>query len=165
MCTTGHLQGLHRPLHHDDTVYEPTTYITPRVSRSLILLSAAHAASPATATALLHELADSQPMVLKRIISGTPGMLPKAYRWVGEMEEISAFVSDGLSQGQPNGASHASAAGRVEDEGLIHQGMARLYERIAASLREGTEKGEDVREVKVLKDLVQEAKDISQAKN
>lgn len=36
-------------------------------------------------------------------------MLPKAYRWVGEMEEISDFVGD--------------------NEGLIHKGIAQLYAR------------------------------------
>ena len=48
-------------------------------------------------------------------------MLPKAYRWVGEMEEISSFVRDGLGDG----------------EAAVHQGFARLYERVEKSLPEG----------------------------
>jgi hypothetical protein len=122
-------------------------------------LIAAHAASPATANALLHELADSQPMVVKRIINGTPGMLPKAYRWVGEMEEISAFVNDGLSNSE--GSSGTEGAG----EALIHQGLARLYERVAAALRDSEEAGQDVREVKVLREFVKEAKKVAEPKN
>jgi L-threonate 2-dehydrogenase len=41
--------------------------------------------------ALMAELAASQPEMLKRMRSGIPGMYDKAYRWVGEMEEISDF--------------------------------------------------------------------------
>lgn len=119
---------------------------------------AAHAASPATANALLHELADSQPFVLNRIINGTPGMLPKAYRWVGEMEEISDFVGDGLSQSQGSGS--AEGAGEAQ----IHQGLARLYERVAAALKDSQETGEDVREVKVLRDFVEEAKKVTESR-
>lgn len=61
-------------------------------------------------------------------------MLPKAYRWVGEMEEISAFVGGG--------------------EGGIHQGLARLYERIDASLQNRTEGGD----IDVLNKFVEDAK-------
>ena len=43
-------------------------------------------------------------------------MLPKAYRWGGEMEEIAAFV----------GAGEAAA---------IYQGLARLFERLAQDTR------------------------------
>lgn len=50
----------------------------------------------------MHELASSQPFFLQRITTSIPGMLPKAYRWVGE--------------------------------GKIHEGMARLYERIEGSV-------------------------------
>lgn len=108
----------------------------------LLFRPAAHASSPATAQALLHELADSQPMFLKRITTSVPGMLPKAYRWVGEMEEISQFVGGG--------------------PGNIHEGMARLYERIENSVKEGEEGGEDV---KVLKKFVEDAKQVITPKN
>ncbi|EKM59704.1 uncharacterized protein PHACADRAFT_250375 [Phanerochaete carnosa HHB-10118-sp] len=125
------------------------------------MILSAHASSPATASALLHELSDSQPFMLKRIISSTPDMLPKAYRWAGEMEEISAFVADGLSQ---SGSSEQVSVGGA-GEGLTHLGLARLYERIASSMKDSGEKGEDVSEVKVLNDFVKEAKHVVEPKN
>ncbi|KIP12856.1 hypothetical protein PHLGIDRAFT_137784 [Phlebiopsis gigantea 11061_1 CR5-6] len=117
------------------------------------MILAAHAASPATATALMHELADSQPMVLQKIIGSTSTMPGKAYRWIGEMEEISDFVSDGLTE--PG----------IPGEGQIHQGLARLYERIASAVKDGEVVGEDVREVKILRDFAREAKAATQPKN
>lgn len=126
------------------------------------MILSAHASSPATANALLHELSDSQPVILKRIISSTPGMLPKAYRWVGEMEEISAFVSDGLSQ---SGSSTESIPVEGAGEGLTHLGLSRLYERIANALKDSEEKGQDVGEIKVLKDFVKDAKEAAELKN
>jgi putative dehydrogenase len=41
--------------------------------------------------ALIAELSKSQPEMLQRMRRGIPGMYDKAYRWVGEMEEISDF--------------------------------------------------------------------------
>ncbi|OJT10729.1 hypothetical protein TRAPUB_12761 [Trametes pubescens] len=101
------------------------------------MILAAHASSPATAQALLHELHDSQPFVLERIVKGVPSMLPKAYRWVGEMEEISAFVREGLGEGEAH----------------IHHGFAHVYERVEKSLPEGDDVG-------VLKKFVQDAKEV-----
>ena len=66
------------------------------------------------AAALHAELARSQPDMLKRIERFVPGMLPKAYRWVAEMEEIAKFLGD-----QNDGA-------------MMYTGAARLYERVAA---------------------------------
>src|SRR5260221_153265 len=43
------------------------------------------------AEALLAELSQSQPQLLKHLSASIPRMYDKAYRWVGEMEEISAF--------------------------------------------------------------------------
>lgn len=57
-------------------------------------------------------------------------MLPKAYRWVGEMEEIAEFVGQG--------------------EGDIYKGVAKLYERIER------DEGDDI---KVLKRFVEEARE------
>jgi L-threonate 2-dehydrogenase len=69
--------------------------------------------------ALRNELARTQPDFLTRFERQLPGMYPKAYRWVAEMEEI---------------ADHAGA----EDTGApIYRGMARLYERIAADWEGG----------------------------
>src|SRR5215468_10966449 len=44
------------------------------------------------AEALIAELSDSQPQMLARMRSNIPGMYDKAYRWVGEMEEIADFL-------------------------------------------------------------------------
>jgi|SRR5580658_3125667 putative dehydrogenase len=46
------------------------------------------------ADALAAELAASQPGLLKIFQRSVPGMFPKAYRWVAEMEEIAAFSGD-----------------------------------------------------------------------
>ncbi|KAJ3810584.1 6-phosphogluconate dehydrogenase C-terminal domain-like protein [Lentinula aff. lateritia] len=96
------------------------------------MILAAHASSPATAEALLHELGDSQPEFLRRITRTIPPMLPKAYRWVGEMEEIGSFVGGG--------------------EGAIYEGIAKLYQRVEQSL------SSDQKDVEVLKKFVEEAK-------
>ncbi|KAJ7039154.1 6-phosphogluconate dehydrogenase C-terminal domain-like protein [Mycena alexandri] len=93
------------------------------------MILAAHQSSPATADALLNELHASQPFLLKRITSAVPPMVPKAYRWVGEMEEIAGFVGEG--------------------EGEIYHGISKLYSRI--------EKG-DAQDLAVLANFVDEAK-------
>jgi len=106
------------------------------------MILSAHASSPATSSALLSELSISQPVILNRIIGSTLGMLPKAYRWVGEMEEISEFVKDGLGAG---GEEH------------VHEGFAKLYERVEKSL---SEEGGEGDEVKVLRKFVEDAKKV-----
>jgi hypothetical protein len=65
----------------------------------------------------LEELSDSQPMLLERMTRAVPAMIPKAYRWVGEMNEICGFVG-----------------GKEAD---IYQGMSGIYERVERSLEEG----------------------------
>ena len=64
------------------------------------------------AEALLVEMERSQPRILDLLRPRIPDMLPKAYRWAGEMGEIAAFV------GAENGAD-------------IYLGLAKLYERLA----------------------------------
>jgi hypothetical protein len=65
--------------------------------------------------ALRAELTSSQPATLASMERSVPGMPPKAYRWVGEMEEIAAtFGALGLTP-------------------LIHQGAAELYRLVAES--------------------------------
>jgi putative dehydrogenase len=44
-------------------------------------------------TALLAELAESQPNLLAWMRRQVPGMIPKAYRWVAEMQEIAGFLA------------------------------------------------------------------------
>jgi len=98
------------------------------------MILAAHASSPATAQALLHELHSSQQGFLNQIMKGVPSMLPKAYRWVGEMEEIAGFVGGG--------------------EGDTYKGLARLYERVERSVEE---EGGDA---DVLRRFVEDAKKV-----
>ena len=69
--------------------------------------------------ALRSELARTQPDFLTRFERQLPGMYPKAYRWVAEMEEI------------------ADHAGADETGAPIYKGMALLYERIAADWESG----------------------------
>jgi L-threonate 2-dehydrogenase len=76
----------------------------------------AAAAREHLADALRMELARSQPDMLTRLERSVPGMFSKAYRWVAEMEQIADFAGD---EGKG---------------GLIYQGAARLYERIAAEV-------------------------------
>ncbi|HEV8677771.1 MAG TPA: DUF1932 domain-containing protein [Stellaceae bacterium] len=65
--------------------------------------------------ALIAELSKSQPDMLKRMRGSIPTMYDKAYRWVGEMEEISDFL----------GANKPSAD--------MYAAIARLYEFLAAA--------------------------------
>ncbi|MEI9804882.1 MAG: DUF1932 domain-containing protein [Pseudolabrys sp.] len=69
-----------------------------------------------SAQALQAELAESQPALLSYLSRQVPGMYQKAYRWVAEMDEISAFVGDGY------------------DENDMLAAAARFYERIAADV-------------------------------
>ena len=56
--------------------------------------------------ALEAELADSQPQFLSAAHVGLPAMVPKAYRWVAEMEEIAAtFAACGLTPRMLEGAA------------------------------------------------------------
>lgn len=72
---------------------------------------------------LAKELAASQRMLLDRFDRGLPDMAPKAYRWVGEMEEIArSFADIGLDP-------------------RMFLGAAALYDMVA-----GTELGEEVPE-------------------
>lgn len=64
--------------------------------------------------ALIAELSQSQPEMLKRMKGSIPGMYDKAYRWVGEMEEISDF----------HGANKPAAD--------MYAAIARLYQQLAA---------------------------------
>ena len=51
-------------------------------------------------------LEQSQPQLLAWLDRQVPGMPPKAYRWVGEMEEIAATFADvGLTPGILQGAA------------------------------------------------------------
>ena len=60
------------------------------------------------------EMAASQAQMLGRLRQSIPGMLPKAYRWVAEMEEIGDFASD------------------VPGVAEIYAGLAKLFAALAA---------------------------------
>ncbi|KIK39187.1 hypothetical protein CY34DRAFT_808571 [Suillus luteus UH-Slu-Lm8-n1] len=96
------------------------------------MVLAAHAASPATADALMRELQMSQPVLMDRLVKTVPPMLPKAYRWIGEMEEIADFVGG--------------------SEGDVYRGLAKVYERIEQSI------AGDQEDVATLKNFVEKAK-------
>ena len=76
-----------------------------------------HAASrEGLAEALRAELMRTQPNFLARAERSIPDMMPKAYRWVAEMEQIAEYIGD-----DREGAA-------------IYGGAARLYEWIASEL-------------------------------
>ncbi|SFJ53788.1 NAD(P)-dependent oxidoreductase [Bradyrhizobium sp. Gha] len=69
------------------------------------------------ADALRDELALSQPAILARLEVALPDMIPKAYRWVAEMQEISGFL----------GSDHPASQ--------VYQGFARWFEHLAADAK------------------------------
>lgn len=82
------------------------------LAAAMILGASRNGAAPA-----LHaELAASQPQLLARFEKGLPDMYAKAYRWVAEMREIADFL------------------GPDDPASLIYEGMAGLYERLAADV-------------------------------
>jgi 3-hydroxyisobutyrate dehydrogenase-like beta-hydroxyacid dehydrogenase len=102
------------------------------LTKGLIALAAAMiggATRAGLADALRAELARSQPALLSMIGTRMPAMFPKAHRWVAEMEEIAAFLGD-----SENGAA-------------IYEGMARLYERVAADWEKGGGGGRLIRDL------------------
>jgi hypothetical protein len=64
---------------------------------------------------LRKELADREPALLTSLARKVPDMLPKAYRWVAEMQEISQFVTP-------------------EAGGEIYTGAAQIYDRVARAM-------------------------------
>jgi len=80
------------------------------------------AARSGASAALRAELEASQPDLLRVLARSVPDMFVKAYRWVAEMEEIAAYLSD------------LPAA-------PIYQAMARQYEAIAADQASPTTNG------------------------
>jgi 3-hydroxyisobutyrate dehydrogenase-like beta-hydroxyacid dehydrogenase len=94
------------------------------VNKGLQALSAAMivgAARAGVSHALWMEMQNSQPDLLRQLTRALPKMYAKAYRWVGEMEEIAKFL-----QPQPGGPE-------------IFTGAARLYEEIARDYAGGAD--------------------------
>jgi putative dehydrogenase len=68
---------------------------------------------------LAKELAASRPDLFPYLKRNVPDMLPKAYRWVAEMEEIAKFLGD-------------EASGST-----LFEGIARVYQRVADAVEDG----------------------------
>jgi hypothetical protein len=89
------------------------------INKGMIGLAAAMllAAERSGAGEALHsQMEKSMPDLLGRFRRQVPDMLPKAWRWVAEMREIAAYLE-----------ADSGAA-------LIFEGMAQLYDRIAADV-------------------------------
>ncbi|KAF5385732.1 hypothetical protein D9757_005456 [Collybiopsis confluens] len=93
------------------------------------MILASHATSPSTATALLHSLHISQSTFLDQMSRLVPQMTPKAYRFVGEMQEVAKFVGR-----QPEGDAMAR----------LYESTAQIFQRIAKSKEEKPGDGGDV---------------------
>ena len=99
----------------------------PIAGYGLLIILAAAKQSPETASALIQELSESQPGFLKSLSNTVPGCLPKAYRYVGEMEEIATYVDGLLARDGSN-------------PGDTYRSIAQLYARVAEDgKREGGE--------------------------
>jgi putative dehydrogenase len=91
------------------------------ITKGLTALGAASilgATRAGAAEALHRELSESQPMLLAWLGRSVPDMFPKAYRFVGEMEEISSFMAS-------------------KGAGDIYAGIADLYREVAADKEGG----------------------------
>lgn len=89
--------------------------------------------------ALREEFAFSQPHHLEWMRRWVPNMVPKAHRWIGEMEEIAAtFEGVGLTRGSFEGAADtyrmvaATPAGHTSPEDWARE--ARSFEEVVAAL-------------------------------
>lgn len=90
---------------------------------STMILGASQAG---VAEALKRELSESQPHFLSFLQRSVPGMFPKAYRWIAEMEEIAAF------------------AGNVPGGDSVYQGAADLYRRVADGVEGDPDAQQDI---------------------
>ena len=75
---------------------------------------------------LRKELADREPALLASLARKVPDMMPKAYRWVAEMQEISQFVTP-------------------EAGGEIYTGASQIYDRVARAMASDTPELEALR--------------------
>jgi 3-hydroxyisobutyrate dehydrogenase-like beta-hydroxyacid dehydrogenase len=89
--------------------------------------------------ALRQEFAESQQAALERMANGVPAMVPKAHRWVGEMEEIARTFEDcGLTPKTYLGAAEIydfvahTPLGRITPEQWRDQ--RRTFEQVIAEL-------------------------------
>ena len=84
------------------------------------------ASQAGVAEALRQELSESQPHFLSYLRNSVPGMFPKAYRWIAEMDEIAAFAED-----VPGGAG-------------VYRGAADLYRRVSDGVSGAQDAQKDV---------------------
>jgi len=122
------------------------------------MILAAYRNSPGTAHALIEELSHSQPVMLQRFIGGIPDMMPKAYRFDGEMEEIAAFVAEGETSKAQKAGVIANGHAAETSSAPIYQGLANTYRAVAKEIKE---KGEDIEQ---LKDFVSSSKTVLENK-
>jgi putative dehydrogenase len=87
------------------------------------------------AGALFGELKASQPELLAYFTGRTPGIFPKAYRWVAEMEEIGAFLGGAGQQ------VYEGAAGQFQRLADDHAGGRLDETKLLAFLRDAGEGG------------------------
>ena len=82
---------------------------------------------------LREELADSQPQFLASAERGLPGMVPKAYRWIAEMEEIaSTFEATGLTPRMLLGAADVYRLVEEARTAAISRDLATIDSVVAA---------------------------------
>ncbi len=77
------------------------------------------------------ELASSQPMLLDYFARRTPGIFPKAYRWVAEMQEIGDFL------GGPGEAIYDGASALFDGMARDHAGSKTEEAELLAFLQRG----------------------------
>jgi putative dehydrogenase len=82
--------------------------------------------------ALARELSESQPHFLSFLQRSVPGMFPKAYRWIAEMEEIASFA-----EGVQGGSG-------------MYRGTADLYRHIADAVAAGDNARDDLATLRIL---------------
>ncbi|MBV9655215.1 MAG: NAD(P)-dependent oxidoreductase [Acetobacteraceae bacterium] len=88
-----------------------------------------------TAAGLRAEMAESQPALLAKFRHAVPDMLPKAERWVAEMDEIAAF----LGGEDPATSFIAAAANLFRTIAADRTGEGALAARLLASVAGGGE--------------------------
>lgn len=95
------------------------------------------ASQAGVADALARELSESQPHFLSFLQRSVPGMFPKAYRWIAEMEEIAAFAGDtpgGQDIYQGTADLYRCLADGVAGDPAVQRDLAALREFCAALL-------------------------------
>ncbi|KAL0581570.1 hypothetical protein V5O48_000499 [Marasmius crinis-equi] len=102
------------------------------------MILSSYKSSPSTAKGLLHSLSISQPAFIDQIIRLVPQMIPKAYRFVKEMEEISDFVGG--------------------EERRTYEGIEKVFERVAAA--HDASPNHDSGDTQLLLKFVEDAKEV-----